>query len=86
MVVYTRVIASLPAMVGIPSSLCTTLPTMVGIHLSSLCTPLYTPGYTTVHTRPSYYRVHCSTAAYVQTDNTLGSRRRNPVGGSLSAS
>jgi len=46
-----------------------------------VCTLLYTPGYTPVYHRPAHHWVHCSTAADVQGDVLLGSKREKPLGG-----
>ena len=61
------------------------LPTMAswsmpGMYTSLLCLPIPPR----VYHRPTYHWVHCSTAAGVQADTLLGSKREKPMGGSLS--
>ena len=47
-------------------------------------TLLYTPGYTAGIHCPAHYWVHCSTAAGVLRERSLGSKREKGLGGSLS--
>jgi len=49
------------------------------VYTPPYCTPCTTPGIP----HPLHYRVHCSTAAGVRDDNTLGSRREKTLGESL---
>jgi len=56
---------------------------MLGIHLPVYAL-LHHPGYTLPYYRPAHHWVHCSTAATVQDDDTLGSKEEKPVGGRLS--
>ena len=67
----------------IPGYIC--LPRYPGVYIASLpCLPTIPPWVHPVHTRPTHYWVHCSTAVGVRGGKALGSRGENALGGSLS--
>ena len=75
----------LPAFLGERKPLRRVLPPYPPWYMHPPTTPWYMhPVPLRVHHRPAHYRVHCSTVADVQHGNTLGSRRRFTLGGSLS--